>query len=369
VAADGSVAISPRLVPVTKYHVTSIIKPMPSAFRLPKPIVLEESMRKAYLQLPADAVVAQRIRAMALAVLEEARLTPASEPQRVVDAFQSHLARNYHYSLTPKPVAGNGDPTADFLFTQKEGYCVYFASAFVLLCRSVDIPARFVTGFANGTEQGLRSTNGDILLVVTNEDAHAWAEVFLPHYGWYTVDPTAGSIPVPTTWQRSWNFFADTFEAVRGFFLATVNLVREDARLRAYINLAVAFILVSAAGLIYWRRERPPRMPKRALSDPQARDFVLAAYARMLRWLRLWGVSKPDGMTASVFQDRLHALNPEIAAPAGGIADLYVLAHYGETPICDDDARRAVELLHELWRVGRRERRHLHARDTEAQDA
>ncbi|MBN1618205.1 hypothetical protein JW887_02565 [Candidatus Dojkabacteria bacterium] len=111
-------------------------------------------------------------------------------------AVMQYLQDNYKYTLKP------GDPTdldkdkenierlKYFLFEDKEGYCLHFATAMTAMLRSQDIPARVTVGFAEGTyDYDLNS------YVVASGDAHAWVEVFFDDYGWLTFDPTPASDP------------------------------------------------------------------------------------------------------------------------------------------------------------------------------
>ena len=60
-----------------------------------------------------------------------------------------------------------------FLFQEKKGYCVYFATAMTMFCRIADVPARYVEGF----KMPNNSLSGRY--TVTNEEAHAWCEYLL----------------------------------------------------------------------------------------------------------------------------------------------------------------------------------------------
>ena len=74
------------------------------------------------------------------------------------------------------------DPILKFLAT-KQGYCVQFASAMVMMARAEGIPARMAIGFLPGTLQ-----NG--IYTVRSSDAHAWPELFFPGAGWLRFEPT-----------------------------------------------------------------------------------------------------------------------------------------------------------------------------------
>ena len=72
-----------------------------------------------------------------------------------------------------------------FLFEKQEGYCSYYASAFVLMSRYCGIPSRLV--------QGYRCSAGSKLhLNVMSDDAHAWAESYIEGIGWMVFEPTPG---------------------------------------------------------------------------------------------------------------------------------------------------------------------------------
>ena len=72
-----------------------------------------------------------------------------------------------------------------FLCEKTEGYCSYYATAFVLMSRSLGIPSRYV--------QGYRIPEGDAKEVTVNENmAHAWPESYIEGLGWMMFEPTPG---------------------------------------------------------------------------------------------------------------------------------------------------------------------------------
>ena len=72
-----------------------------------------------------------------------------------------------------------------FLLEKKEGYCSYFATAFVLLAQSECLPARYVQGFCIPLENEKET-------IVYSETAHAWPEVYIDGKGWIPFEPTPG---------------------------------------------------------------------------------------------------------------------------------------------------------------------------------
>jgi transglutaminase-like putative cysteine protease len=138
-----------------------------------------EWVRQRYLVLPE--AVPDRVRSLAFE-LTAAQPTPYDQ----AIAIESYL-RTISYTLAvPAPPVGR-DVADYFLFDLHQGYCDYFATSMVVLARSVGIPARLVTGYASGGYDIYQSQ-----FVVLEEDAHSWAEVYFPAYGWVEFEPTSG---------------------------------------------------------------------------------------------------------------------------------------------------------------------------------
>ena len=78
----------------------------------------------------------------------------------------------------------------NFLFERQEGYCQQFSGAMALLLRMGGCRPASPTGFTSGTRSGV---NGP--WSVSDIDAHAWVEVWFPHYGWVRFDPTPAVAP------------------------------------------------------------------------------------------------------------------------------------------------------------------------------
>ncbi len=125
---------------------------------------------------------------LAAEIRRDPRYAQAAAPALVQVALDRLRSGGYIYTLEPGVYGPN---TADeFWFDRKEGFCEHIASAFVVLMRALDIPARIVTGYQGGE---LNSFDG--FWVVRQSDAHAWAEVWQAGQGWLRVDPTSAVAP------------------------------------------------------------------------------------------------------------------------------------------------------------------------------
>ena len=121
-----------------------------------------------------------------------------------VRAIEAYLRDHERYRLD-SPVPGLGEDSVDnFLFTAHSGFCEQFASAEVVLARSVGIPARLVTGYAVDANDAATVPGAQSGVVVRGTSAHAWVEVSLDGASWVTSDPTAGApmdtSPAPQSW-------------------------------------------------------------------------------------------------------------------------------------------------------------------------
>jgi hypothetical protein len=113
-------------------------------------------------------------------------------------AIQQYLRTDggFTYSLTLAPPVKNRagkdagyDALTNFLIT-KQGYCVQFATAMVMMSRAAGIPARIDIGFLPGTE-----AKG--VWTVVAADAHAWPELYLTGIGWTRFEPTPSRAAPP----------------------------------------------------------------------------------------------------------------------------------------------------------------------------
>lgn len=110
-------------------------------------------------------------------------------PHELAAALMRHIAGG-GYTYTLEPGTYGRDAIDEFWLDRKFGFCEHFATAFVVVMRALNVPARVVTGY-----QGTDLTPQDGWWIVRQRYAHAWAEYWVPGEGWVRIDPTAAVAP------------------------------------------------------------------------------------------------------------------------------------------------------------------------------
>lgn len=95
---------------------------------------------------------------------------PLSRPHLLMTAL--HEALDYDKDPT------HTSTTAVEAFQLKRGVCQDFAHVFIAGARSLGIPARYVSGYLMNADPA-----------APQEAGHAWAEAYVPDYGWIAFDP------------------------------------------------------------------------------------------------------------------------------------------------------------------------------------
>ena len=131
-----------------------------------------------YLQLPAS--TSDRTRQLAK------DLENGQNPYDAAVTIQNWLHDNITYNENINYPPADRDLVDYVLFDKREGYCEYYASAMVVMLRSLGIPARVAVGFFSGEYDELQ---GGYLYRESN--AHAWPEAYFPGYGWVKFEPTS----------------------------------------------------------------------------------------------------------------------------------------------------------------------------------
>ncbi len=260
-----------------------------------------EEVRAHYLQTTDDP------RFVALAKQIESTMAPKAkgDPFLTAVAVKLHLDDNYKYSRR-ETHSGAANPTADFLFGNKIGYCVHFSHAAVLLWRALGLPSRVGTGYA--IEEKNRQGGSSIL--IRGSDAHAWPELYLEGVGWVVIDITPHENlddtppPVDDDLQR---MLGEMARELPPDPTKTEPQQRPDPR--EWLRPLGVFSLVTAAALLamlylakLWRRAAPLWAGARALPR--------VGYRTSLDLLAEAGFSREPGESREAFAERVRGKLP-----------------------------------------------------------
>jgi transglutaminase-like putative cysteine protease len=287
-----------------------------------------ESITQTYLQLPED--FSERVAA-------EAESVTADQPTvfAKVRTLETHL-RSIPYNDDIEAPPPDRDPVEYFLYDIRQGYCDYYATAMVVMLRSLGIPARAVSGYAEG-----RYDEESRLYYITERDAHTWVEVYFSGYGWIEFEPTAGETQLnrPSGSDLGETVFPEDIDPGAGAVLPQDPF--EDEMMspdmgavlpedQGFLEEAAGYTtdnwwfwtivmpLVVGAGFWFFRRYR--------LNGPSGFDPELPPifYERLQRWAERLGLSGPVSHTPYEQAQHLSRALPEGRAPITSITEHYV---------------------------------------------
>ncbi len=207
--ADGTVDVGffqadPFVRPGERYQVRSSLAAVTSADLRAAGTNYPDWVIDRYLQLPPD--ITLRTRDLAHQIAGQ-----FDNPYDIAQAVTDYLRNNIDYTQTVPEIPSGQERVDWFLFDLRQGFCNYYASAEVVLLRSLGIPARLAVGYAQGErridtiaaatpgpdEGPSPSLESDtVTYVVRQRDAHAWPEVFFPGIGWVEFEPTTAQTPL-----------------------------------------------------------------------------------------------------------------------------------------------------------------------------
>lgn len=90
--------------------------------------------------------------------------------------------------LSYQPGATAIGVTTTEILDRRAGVCQDFSHLLIAMCRSVGLPARYVSGYFFAASDDAPALDEELHTVIVQ--THAWVEVAVPGAGWFALDPT-----------------------------------------------------------------------------------------------------------------------------------------------------------------------------------
>ncbi len=282
---------------------------------------------------------------------KDQKLTEAAD---IGDYIRAYLNTNYQYNASaPQPPEG-ADPIRYFLTESKQGYSVQFASAAVVIFRMFGLPARYVVGYAAPQSLFTQQEDGNWHAILQDDNAHAWAEVYISGQGWTPMEMTPGVLvsaqqadlrtdPLPETQGQ------DTAPAA-GESSANEPAATIVPRSRLVLAALLGGCLLAAAVLLVLARRHAMGYGRGSCN---AR--VLAVFGSIYRLLVRRGLppdTPSDAPEFAVFlQSCVPALEPQDAEALLALAQA---AQFGAGTMNEQDTDKMRKLYHVIKHTGKR---------------
>lgn len=279
--------------------------------------------------------------------------------------LEQHLRTEYDYSFQSAFDSQGETPLPKFLFEERVGHCEYFASAMVVMLRTLDIPARLVTGFSATHKNPMTG-----YYEIRGLDGHAWAEAWIPEAGWVTFEPTAFyDLPRPGEERLSAGQINEYVERLRrseevlgGAELTAGNLLAGlwhalaslFVVITAWLKLAwltlwplLLVLLLAAIGLVSTHRHWQPRLSAlfshwriRRYRPRDAREALHFYLHHLQQMAAGQGIDRLPGEPVKDWGRRLKAIGDEDGA-GERLAEMVNQHFYREHPMALDPIREA----------------------------
>lgn len=318
IGADDTIAVFALyfLKPGGRYTVSASISSATSAELSEAGTDYPPQVTDYYLQLPRS--LPERVRRLSERVTREAK-----SPYDKALAIKQYLAK-ISYTLDIKAPPLGADGVDDFLFNQLSGDCVPFASAAVVMLRSIGVPSRLATGYLPGEWDEATGIS-----TIRAKDSHAWPEVYFPGYGWVEFEVT----PVISDTEGVEPELTDSITDKNAV------VAQPDVRLERIVPLAFISIIL----LVLTLRLAIPRQLERFTGPVYASDV----YARMCFLASLLKLGPKLQQTPLEYCAKLASVFPPQAKAFDNIAQAYLESRFSPRK---ELALRQKEGLLNSWR-------------------
>ena len=203
-----------------------------------------------------------------------------------------------------------------FLFESKRGSCSDFATAYVLMARSLGLTARYAEGYSPDI------TGDEGVFIVRDSCSHAYPEVYIQNLGWIVFEPT-----VPSDYN---NMVSDG---------NTINEVTIDYHLVTVLCIIAAIVLACIIAFVLLYPYISEKMFVSKVMKSSGSDMVVMIYKRIANVTVAAAIKNTRSMTPYELAERINELT------GCDISELvYILekAVYGNSSVIAEDEEKAM---------------------------
>lgn len=281
-----------------------------------EPEKVAQDLPDGFYQVGSNAILSPRLRQF----FRESAAGGTTDFERAT-ALSRAIGQRIRYDLDAPAVPAGIEPVEYTLFESRRGYCDLYATSMVLGARTLGMPARYVTGYypANQRRDGVN-------LILSEAEAHAWAEIYFENVGWIPFDPTE---------------FAENRTEV-GDETVKVNFWELTWVRTTLVTLGLV-IAVFGGWFVYRIIRRPP-----ASLDPTRQETALVYKEFYKTMERVTGRPKRPSQTPQEYMEMVKPLLGERFEDAEAISKKLALSLFGAAPLESAEVqslRRDIQML------------------------
>lgn len=287
----------------------------------------------------------------------------------VTKRIREVLEKKASYQEQPEAVPKDAEPVSWFLNKGHEGNSVLFAAAAVLAYRAAGIPARYAEGYLVTAQ--MAESAGDGAIEVTEQNAHAWAEVYMDGLGFVPVDVTPGfyydtytllqMVQKPqnvsqTAAQEEDDSYGDRIEdqTQQGSSKKQPDNRKKPAEIMIFylVLIPLLFVIMAALAELYLlfcvsRLEKKYKSASETGGVPDEKTLLLL---RILSWmLAVYGFSVNPGYQTKETDEKLHELYQLPEGTYQRVTEVMEKAVYGEEVLAPYERRILTAFINHLY--------------------
>ncbi len=236
-----------------------------------------------------------------------------------------------------------------FLITSQKGYCMHFATAFVLMANEMGFPCRYVQGY-----NVFRDVSGTI--TVKQSNAHSWPEAYFDNVGWIAFEPTPGYSLLGGWITSDSSSYAPDYDISDLRNIDEQNKENDDAeesesesdKIDPLIFLIPSFAVIGFL-LLFYAISR--YLSRRKYKKMNCYDKFICLAQQVLRFLGYLGFRMENDETLSEFSSRILRSDREDIKRYIGFIPVYEAVLYSDKKVTDEEIRSTENICNALREI------------------